>query len=266
MDESAVKGSQGVVYYAVGQRFVEEAELSARRLKAHIPELLSAIYCNETVSESLFDLHFEVDRDMSVKQLKPQVLCRSPFEKTLFLDTDTYIADSVWEIFDMLERFDLAAAVTPYWWVNLGQPRGETFDHGIPISFPKLNSGVIAYRKTPDTERLFADWEDLHVKWGGGQDQPSFRATIYGSNIRFAVLPPAYNFRLPWPNGIKGGIKIFHGRDPDLPGLCKWLNSTEEWRLIAPKKYRHTAMYYPRLECRTISLKLRKRLLKFFCK
>jgi hypothetical protein len=36
MNESAVKDSQGVVYYAVGQRFVEEAELSARSLKAHI--------------------------------------------------------------------------------------------------------------------------------------------------------------------------------------------------------------------------------------
>jgi hypothetical protein len=229
----------GVLYFAVGDRFVREAEVSARSLKTQTPQIQAAIFCNHDVTD-VFDYRFDVDVTGGLKQLKPFVMRHTPFEKTIFLDTDTFVADSIHEVYDVLDRFELAAAITPYWQVTLG---GEITKQGVPVAFPKLNSGVIAYRKTRAVEQLLDEWHRMQVV-SRGQDQKNFRRALYASDVRFCVLPPAYNFRLEWPGAVSGGIKIFHGRDPDLPKLCRWLNSTEKWRLIAPNKYERAAMFF----------------------
>jgi alpha-N-acetylglucosamine transferase len=43
--------------------------------------------------------------------------------QTIFLDTDTYVIDNIDELFDLLERFDIAAAHAPGY---TGDDRGST--------------------------------------------------------------------------------------------------------------------------------------------
>ena len=49
----------------------------------------------------------------------------SPYNRTLFLDTDTYVYASLEHLFVLLDRFELAAAHDPWrYGYNLGCPEG----------------------------------------------------------------------------------------------------------------------------------------------
>jgi len=227
---STIEG-YGVVYFALGERYLAEAALSAASVRQHMPGLRTAIFCDGQVPAALFDMRDRLVPGLPMKRQKMQALLRSPFERTLYLDTDTLIADPVWELFDLLDRFELAMALSPYWAVQLAQPRGSTVQHGVPVCFPKVNTGVIAVRSGPAVRRLIETWDRLYAAWGGrGQDQDSLRVALYESNLRWAPLPPAYNYRLPFPSAIRGGVKIFHGRHPNLAKLSAWINASPEFR------------------------------------
>ncbi len=242
--------TEGILYYARGERWIQEALQSARSVKAVMPNIQTAIVSDISLPKALFDIQIQAPSEVGVKQLKMWTLGQTPFQKTLYLDTDTYVADSIWEIFEMLNQFDLALAVTPYWKVRLRKNGGKIEEKGIPICFPKFNTGVIAFKKNPNINHLWMDWAKRHQDWGEGQDQAPFRNTLYQSDIRFGTLPPAYNYRLPYPDGIWGSVKIFHSHDSNLPSLCEAINHSEDWRITSPRKFKKTSIFYGRRSLR----------------
>jgi hypothetical protein len=140
----------------------------------------------------------------------------SPYQQTLFLDTDTYLLADVSELFDLLDNFDLAA----------------THDHSyqdwfpaeanVPRSFRELNTGVLVYRKSAQTGRFLEDclvWYDRLASLPGPRfrgempNQPAFRAAVFHSALRVAALPAEYNCRFPYFGHASGDIKLLHGRE-----------------------------------------------------
>lgn len=225
---------QGFLYCARGDRWLIEAERSAASIKAVMPQAAVAIVADKPMPQHLFDIQIAPPPSMHVKSLKMWAMRHSPFARTVFIDTDTFVCDPVPELFTILDRFPLAAAITPFWTVELQQRGGVSDDDGIPISFPKLNSGLVAQRKDAETDAFLDFWSARHTETGLKQDQQPFRYALYHTDIRFAALPMAYNYRLPYPGAIGGGVKILHGRVPDMAGLAKRLNRTSRWRITAP--------------------------------
>lgn len=238
--------SEGILYYARGQKWIKEAIQSAQSVKVVMPDIRTAIVSDELPPQDLFDIHIKAPIDVGEKELKMWSLSRTPFEKTLYLDTDTYVVDSIWEMFEMLDHFEIVAALTPWWTIRLEKDGGPTVKRGIPVSFPEFNSGVLMYRKNQQTDCFFADWAMLYTEWGGGQDQPPFRHMLYNSGIRFGVLPSAYNFRLPFPNGIWGAVKIFHGREKHMAAVCDKINRSGDMRITSPLLYEGASIRYVR--------------------
>jgi len=225
---------RGFLYYARGDKWIAEACRSAGSLKAAMPEARTAIVADRDLPPELFDLQIRPPAEMNVKQLKMWTMRQTPFEQTLFLDSDTWVADSLWEVFALLDRFQLAAALAPIWGVGLARAGGKEAEAGVSVAFPKLNTGVVAYRREPAVLALFDDWAKRHAEAGFGQDQNSFRVAVFASDLRFAVLPQAYNFRLPFPTGVKGRIKILHGRVRNIAALARRLNRSGQWRISSP--------------------------------
>ncbi len=132
----------------------------------------------------------------------------SPYDRTIFLDTDTFVVSDVSELFEVLDRFDIAASQVSS---DYNAKR-----LGVPASFTEMNSGVIVYRKTPAVLALFEEWRRLFVqfereyKWTW--DQLSFRKAVYESDARVASLPVEYNFRPYFPAYLMNKAKILHGR------------------------------------------------------
>lgn len=203
--------------------------------KKHIAESLRAITRTNTVWPEVRVIRHE-SSDIKQPVMANRILFLSSYSATndtgklLYLDTDTYLVEPVPELFDLLDHFDIAVAHAPW---------RETNPVGLAPCFPEFNCGVIAFRCNDDTRQFFAMWHDEFMRdYNNGAykkivgffpSQPSFRKTLYYSNLRIATLPPEYNWR-----GIgyaHGKIKILHTRTSFLE-VNKYVNATTEPRVF----------------------------------
>ena len=221
--------SEGILYVATGERYIREAVFSSQSFKQTMPDVPQAIFVDgkELLSEQdqkLFDHILEVEdpRYNFLDKMRP--LKDSPFDRTLYLDTDCYSLSSCYEVFDLLKTFDLAAAYAVH--------RGGHESEMCPDCFPQLNAGVIAYRRSEKVLDLFRDWirryhEMYSCAEGYCSDQPPFQDALYASQLHHSILPGEYNLHVGWPNlvGGKAEVKILHGRGEMLTRAIKELQA-----------------------------------------
>lgn len=160
-----------------------------------------------------FDQTIQVERGVfPANRLKLDCIARSPYQQTIFLDSDTYICDDISDLFDILSHFDMA----------LTHDRGYTDKFptgtGVPSVFREFNTGVIVYRKSDGVDRLFAESIRWYDQLSAGPrpivaDQAAFRIAAYYSNVRIATLTFEYNCRFPYFGYASGKVKILHGRE-----------------------------------------------------
>ena len=236
-----LSNDKGVVYVATGKKFVDEALISVRSVKKLMPELPVALFTDlrELVDtppdgvDSVFLLP-EVTKSCLDKMYP---LVETPYEKTLFLDTDTYLCERVDELFDVLDRFDIAAAHPPF--------RVQYQITDIPECFPEPNTGVILFKKNQAALEVLQRWPEEYKKQLASKikphhDQHSFRAALYHSDARFLVLPHEYNFRSIGPNFAGKGslVKIIHGRHASFEKVAARLNANKDYRVFLNNPFR----------------------------
>jgi len=217
--------AQGVLYVATGKQYIAEACRSAESCQGRMPDLPRAIICDDPslLAEDCFDIVERFDAPTYSHLDKIAGMRRSPFRRTLYLDTDTVVAEPICELFELLERFDLAAAHAPWRWTRPAD--------GCPESFPELNTGVVVYRSGPALQSFLERWETIfsaHLAsaQGAAHDQPAFRQAVYESDLRLTVLTPEYNLRTVFPSFAGGNarVKILHGRGRSLERMLKIAN------------------------------------------
>ena len=190
--------TKGILYIAFGENFLKELTLSAESVKRFCPDLHITVFSDKPVISEFVD----ECRLIGARHLRPKVdyINHSPYDRTLFLDTDTIIDYDISDMFDILDNFDIALAH------DLARKRKKYSDaipeYGeIPYSFSELNTGVIAFKKGEKTESLFNRWRENFYKWYDivPWDQPSFRVslwrTIMTNNLKLYVFPVEYNIR-----------------------------------------------------------------------
>lgn len=234
--------SRGVVYVATGGQYVEEAYRSAESLRQQMPRIPVTLFSDQKIKPGIFDNVTPITAPCHSFEDKIVQMGRSPYQSTLFLDSDTYVADDLSELFTLLDEFEIAAAHAA---TRKAYPL-----HGIPESFPEFNSGVILFKRNPGVENFFKEWlrayeQDLKDRPAhalaqnpakqhrGVFDQPSFREALYRSRLRIAVLTPEYNCRVGTGSlgYVSGVVKVLHGRHPDLAGLAQTINGEKKRRL-----------------------------------
>jgi hypothetical protein len=223
--------SRGILYIATGRKFLEEARQSAARVKELMPEVPVALASDIAPEGNLFLHHIAVTNPSGTFADKIGPLAQTPFEETLFLDTDTYLCEPVSELFELLGRCDIAMAHAPM---------RHTATVPVPPSFPECNSGVIVYRRNEKTKQLSEAWEKAYAKQlaatGQPDDQPALREALWHSEARLAVLPPEYNFRFVLPAFAgRGPVKILHGRHPRMAALADEINASGSPRVFLPQ-------------------------------
>lgn len=119
-------------------------------------------------------------------------MSKTPFESTLYLDSDTMIVDDISELFGLLDRFDIAIAHAHKRNFHL---TAEQWRENLPPSFPQFNSGVILYKKSLQVSAFLANWRDSFHTAKIKKDQVTLRELIWLSDLRIATLPPEYNIR-----------------------------------------------------------------------
>ena len=219
---------RGVLYSATGDQHFQEALRSARS-SLRFNRMHHLIYTDRPAPPDGNGIAFGAIKNAGNPFAdRIAALRASPFEQTLHLDTDTHIAADLGEVFDLLERFDVALA-------HAAGYLGEA-DPEVPPAFYELNAGVIAYRKSPAVWQWLETWRATYLDWiasepfpnagrGNGTDQPALRRTLWQSGLSMYVLGPEYNCRTIHPMRLVGPAKIIHGRPADYEATLTHLNT-----------------------------------------
>jgi hypothetical protein len=233
---------KGILYIATGRRHLGEMLISARSVRRHMPGVPIVVYTDQQdLPADVFDEVRPISdpRHSFIDKIAP--LCDTPFERTIFLDTDTLACAPFTDLFEILDRFDLALAHAPY---RHDRP------FVTPNCFAELNTGVLAYRRTPEMVSLFQDWLRLYQKEVAetgrmDSDQPAFREALYRSPVSPYILPTEYNLRTVMPAAVgRCTVRIIHGRGPDMAELERWVNASHGIRLFLPSALQLTGRHF----------------------
>jgi len=217
----------GVLYVVSGDKYVEEATASAKSVKRNVDNVGITIATDHTsVDRSIFDQKIDLPNvypHTGISTITPELI---PYERTLFLDSDTYVTDDLHDLFKVLDNHDMAFTLSP----------GRSQVSGLPDPCVEFNTGVIAYKKSSSTRKLLEKWKQIHEEMlegdGKGRNQPSFTKAIYSSDIDYMILPREYNCRVPRYGYLVHDVKILHGRtNESLKKTSEYLNSTVERRV-----------------------------------
>ncbi len=205
--------SKGILYIAVGNKFVEEAKVSAETVKEQMPHVPITLITDGDKRPSQFDTVIHIDEPREDFGDQVYNLEKSPYERTIFLDSDIYLTDEINDLFHTLDEFDIAAAH------NQRKHSSNQIDmdaiNALPECFPEYNSGVVAYKLNTRVKKFLSEWQDAYaevVSRGQVHNQAAFRLALYQSDLRIATLPSVYNCVFRRPGCVNGSIKVFHGR------------------------------------------------------
>ncbi|QQA42449.1 putative nucleotide-diphospho-sugar transferase [Pelagovum pacificum] len=181
---------RGFVFAASGQSYTTCAVAAAKSLRRASPDLPIDIFTDSEVEDSVFDRVHPL-RDSWFRP-KLEALVRTRFARTVVLDSDIFVVADISDIFEVLTRFDVAAAQV--------QNRNQRFAlkkwrRNMPNAFPQINSGVLGIRKSAATDALFTECQRRMQEEELPQDQPVLRELLFDSDLRLAILPPEYNAR-----------------------------------------------------------------------
>lgn len=180
---------RGVIYTATGKpHYTALAIRSAQSMRQHNPGLPIDLLTDRPVETDAFD-HILIEPELG-RHSKLTALALSRFERTLYLDSDTIVLASLTDVFDVLERFDIALTHDQF----LSNPYCRiTFRAVLPEAYPQFNGGFMALRRSEATVAFLDSWKDAVLNHGVGRDQPALREVLWSSSLRIATLPPEYN-------------------------------------------------------------------------
>jgi hypothetical protein len=224
--------ARGFCYVASTDGYLDEAIKSIASLREQVPDASVTVI----TQRDLFRPEEPVDHWLELRQPPIGPIVKTdvrfaPYDRTVFLDTDTLIIGDPSPLFELLDRVDFVFANEPNARADYGLSRG------IPAVFPEPNSGVFAFRKSEQVEALFATWldeyEQLHGEFGLVNDQVSLRIALWRcQSVRQLMVGSEYNL-IPHTNpGVSGEVVIIHDRSPDRFMLAETINRHVEPRAI----------------------------------
>lgn len=204
--QAGAEAECGSLYVATGERFVRRAERSAQSLRQVLPGVPIAL-ASDREKPGAFDLGLRVPAGDGYRA-KILAMRETPFERTLFLDADTYVVGDLACVFELLEHFDMALAHAP---VHVTLPLDD-----VPDAYPEFNTGVIAFRRSPSVRAVLDEWlleyDRLQPFDPPSKDQPSFRRVSFRARgLRVATLTPEFNLRFAMTGAINQRVRILHG-------------------------------------------------------
>ena len=214
--------------------FNKELIPSFNSLKKLLPDSSVALYTNVKFNndEHGFD-HVIYDEDIDKRLIaKAHGLLKSPYDRTIFLDTDMIIhRDIINDIFGVLDEFNFAVVY------------GNCFEKG--TVYPDFNTGLIGVKNNSETKKLLEEWIDLFEdtlkacplsparramgpRVGGnsfgtatGNDQWAFRKVFMKNKTMFHILPPYFMLRWNMMRDYPKFAVLSHDRSMDEDMISK---------------------------------------------
>lgn len=215
--------SKGYLYIAAGESHIKKAIKSAYSLTACLPSPRITLISDRKVkySHPFENIIVKDKSDMISKKgiFKGKVLHISltPYEKTLYLDTDTWFLSNPEGLFNLLNYTDMAMAPAPGE-IDIRDFNSEKVIEGaVP-----LNCGVILFKTNSEVFSLFKKWAYYYNRQVPGKgilynkkkivEQPSFMYALLNSKVKLIPLNHKWNARIGGHFNLNGQCVILHGK------------------------------------------------------
>lgn len=227
----------GIAYVASGQRFADEAAQAAAQLRRSNPTVPICFITDQPEYQPVFWDHLVTIANPHFGFRDKILMGLCPYERFLYLDTDTYVVRPLDDVFALLLRFDF-----------VGHQLFEGHDcplPDIPDAFPEFNGGVLGFRRSPVMASFFSRWldsynafyalnRDGHYDCSNASDQKTLRLTVWQTGGSVGVLGPEFNFVPHHVNFACTPVKIIHGRG-ERAELERRLNAHLGNRVYVPR-------------------------------
>lgn len=216
---------------AMGEKCSKEFKIAFQSLRLIDKNIDITVYTDADLDINKNDSKLHIVRKelfTDIKSFRIEMLCNSPYDKNLYVDTDVFFLKKFDEIFDILQRVDIAASQTY---------SNKDKEQNIPEAFPIFNSGVIVFNKNEITRKFFIDWLQRFSSRKETQkyDEPAFReAVFFQKDIQFSILPIMCNFRAEQAQRVSDQVRILHGRGGQLICASEKINTVDGNRLYLP--------------------------------
>lgn len=181
-------GTTGVIFATTGKGYTELAERAAQSVKENCPGLEVDLFTDQPVEMPVFDRVHKLEDPWHRSKMDAMALSR--FDKTLYLDADLLVIADIRDVFEALDRFDMAMAHDP---IRNGERCNTFWRKPLPNAVPQFNGGVVAFRRSPEVIDLINNWSAVVRENDFQKDQPVLRELVWDSDLRIATLPPEYN-------------------------------------------------------------------------
>lgn len=198
-------------------RYLREAALSAASVQEHLP-LPTILFTDIAFASPHFDqIHRLPPSDIEPWYLKSAgwfnyaISELRDYDQLLYLDTDTHVCRDCMDMFDLLERFDMAIGHSASRDVNV-----SIYDTPPALTTPQI--GVNIFRNSQRMRFFWANWLQFYKENAvtyGDNDEAPLRDAMWenGQGITWATLPPEYCLRFDFGCWVYGWVRILHGRD-----------------------------------------------------
>lgn len=229
----------GVIYCTSGKKYFDDAVVSARSFKRLHPEKKVAIFTEEdSFRHEIFDYHLpifssqdEIDwvnryYEKQPKKWMLKVICtpKSPFAKTVHLDSDTLVVQRIDPLFDDLDDYDII--LTHLDWVK--QEKGVNVGL-LGLTVPKgINSGVYAFTRSEAALKVMGpQWREVCEREGFTRNEQSILSEFirnpdeYLAGVRWKVADNVkYNatrrmWRSMYEYGLWDDVCVLHFNETD---------------------------------------------------
>ncbi len=162
--------SIGFITMAFGkERYLDQARTLALSLKRAMPEHPIAIVTDRPAPGAMFDLTIPMDAIQQAGTVHKTAMYRhSPFEETLFIDSDCIAVRDFSDQLRAIRAYDFSPVVNRY--LDAGDHDLWLDDVGDAIAaldgtgFPKFNGGVYFFRKSDFAAEVFARSDALRLR------------------------------------------------------------------------------------------------------
>lgn len=240
----------GYLYIANRKKFLNESIISAKSLKRFNEEPVCIVCPEELICNEMKQVFDEIiiNEEISSYTYLSKVigLQLTPFDRTVFLDSDTFVTAKISELFDVLDIVDFATTN------EVTMHTTNRIELKYKYVFPEFNSGVIVYKSNTIMHKVFTEWFDICKSNNIINDMPGLREAVLKNidKVTFSVLPDLYN-----THGFKSmlmlhsKVKVIHERlgykwgvitphfmsFEEMDKFAKRINKIEYKRVYIPK-------------------------------
>lgn len=210
---------RGIVYIGLGEKYLEMSVKSANSIKAITQECPPiVVFTDSSVDRNINDNISICKIDDSYRKdfskisndfnpafegayLKTRLFDLSPFETTLYLDSDILAIQDINSIWDWIgNTISIAPAFSPLTTRVTSPEAIYTFQKLIELNdYQQYNAGVVLFEKNLLTKQLFDCWA---YEWSKFRESDNMALTRALSYLKHSVvtLPSKYNEFYPWRN------------------------------------------------------------------